>query len=147
MQYYKRKQQNAENKEMIDKRIHTMKRITAITLTAAALSLMTSPIFSVSNDLESKLLEKALIEGAITQEQKSAVKHYLASVASEKKKLADSYREMATVSYGGKALTQDLRTKKLLDLAKALDNLAASYESLATNYSVTEYQKLAKLEE
>ena len=103
--------------------------------------------FSVSNDLESKLLEKALIEGAITQEQKSAVKHYLASVASEKKKLADSYREMATVSYGGKALTQDLRTKKLLDLAKALDNLAASYESLATNYSVTEYQKLAKLEE
>ena len=141
------KQRNAENKEMIDKRIHTMKRITAITLTAAALSLMTSPIFSVSNDLESKLLEKALIEGAITQEQKSAVKHYLASVASEKKKLADSYREMATVSYGGKALTQDLRTKKLLDLAKALDNLAASYESLATNYSVTEYQKLAKLEE
>ena len=124
-----------------------MKRITAITLTAAALSLMTSPIFSVSNDLESKLLENALIEGAITQEQKSAVKHYLASVASEKKKLADSYREMATVSYGGKALTQDLRTKKLLDLAKALDNLAASYESLATNYSVTEYQKLAKLEE
>ena len=141
------KQRNAENKEMIDKRIHTMKRITAITLTAAALSLMTSPIFSISNDLESKLLEKALIEGAITQEQKSAVKHYLASVASEKKKLADSYREMATVSYGGKALTQDLRTKKLLDLAKALDNLAASYESLATNYSVTEYQKLAKLEE
>lgn len=141
------KQRNAENKEMINKRIHTMKRITAITLTAAALSLMTSPIFSVSNDLESKLLEKALIEGAITQEQKSAVKHYLASVASEKKKLADSYREMATVSYGGKALTQDLRTKRLLDLAKALDNLAASYESLATNYSVTEYQKLAKLEE
>ena len=141
------KQRNAENKEMIDKRIHTMKRITAITLTAAALSLMTSPIFSISNDLESKLLEKALIEGAVTQEQKSAVKHYLASVASEKKKLADSYREMATVSYGGKALTQDLRTKRLLDLAKALDNLAASYESLATNYSVTEYQKLAKLEE
>ncbi|MBK6604365.1 MAG: hypothetical protein IPG24_02550 [Leptospiraceae bacterium] len=59
-----------------------MKRITAITLTAAALSLMTSPIFSVSNDLESKLLEKALIEGTTTQEQKSAVKHYLASVAS-----------------------------------------------------------------
>ena len=141
------KQRNAENKEMINKRIHTMKRITAITLTAAALSLMTSPIFSISNDLESKLLEKALIEGAVTQEQKSAVKHYLASVASEKKKLADSYREMATVNYGGKALTQDLRTKRLLDLAKALDNLAASYESLATNYSPTEYQKLAKLEE
>lgn len=124
-----------------------MKKNLAITLTIAALTLTTSPIFSISSDLESSLLEKALIEGAVTQEQKSAVKNYLASVASEKKKLADSYREMAQVNYGGKALTQELRTKKLLNLAKALDELAASYENLATNYSPVEYKKLAKLEE
>ena len=65
-----------------------MKKKLTITLAIAALSLMTSPIFSVSTDLESSLLEKALIEGAVTKEQKSAVSHYLASVASEKKKLA-----------------------------------------------------------
>jgi hypothetical protein len=124
-----------------------MKRTITITLAVAALSLLTSPIFSISSDLESSLLEKALIEGAVTQEQKTAVQHYLASVASEKKKLAESYREMAQVNYGGKALTQDLRTQKLLSLAKALDDLAASYENLSTNYSPEEYKKLAKLEE
>ncbi|MBP9888109.1 MAG: hypothetical protein KBF93_17550 [Leptospiraceae bacterium] len=124
-----------------------MKRTITITLAIAAVSLLTSPIFSISSDLESSLLEKALIEGAVTQEQKSAVKHYLASVASEKKKLADSYREMAQVNYGGKAMTQELRTKKLLNLAKSLDELAASYENLANNYSPDEYKKLAKLEE
>jgi acyl carrier protein phosphodiesterase len=124
-----------------------MKRILTITLAVAALSLLTSPVFSVSSDLESSLLEKALIEGAVTKEQKSAVSNYLASVASEKKKLADSYREMAQVNYGGKALTQDLRVKRLLNLANALDKLAASYENLANNYSPAEYQKLAKLEE
>ena len=121
-----------------------MKRTITITLAIAAVSLLTSPIFSISSDLESSLLEKALIEGAVTQEQKSAVKHYLASVASEKKKLADSYREMAQVNYGGKAMTQELRTKKL---AKSLDELTASYENLANNYSPDEYKKLAKLEE
>ena len=85
------------SKDLINKRISTMKRTITITLAIAAVSLLTSPIFSISSDLESSLLEKALIEGAVTQEQKSAVKHYLASVASEKKKLADSYREMAQV--------------------------------------------------
>lgn len=135
------------SKDLINKRISTMKRTITITLAIAAVSLLTSPIFSISSDLESSLLEKALIEGAVTQEQKSAVKHYLASVASEKKKLADSYREMAQVNYGGKAMTQELRTKKLLNLAKSLDELAASYENLATNYSPDEYKKLAKLEE
>ena len=90
------------SKDLINKRISTMKRTITITLAIAAVSLLTSPIFSISSDLESSLLEKALIEGAVTQEQKSAVKHYLASVASEKKKLADSYREMAQVNYGGK---------------------------------------------
>ena len=54
---------------------------------------------------------------------------------------------MAGVNYGGKAMTQELRTQRLLKLAKALDNLAASYENLATNYSPAEYQKLSKLEE
>ncbi|HMV41379.1 MAG TPA: hypothetical protein PK079_10915 [Leptospiraceae bacterium] len=124
-----------------------MKSNLTIALTIASLTLMVSPIFSISSDLESSLLEKALIEGAVTKEQKTAVAHYLNSVAAEKKKLADSYREMATVNYGGKALTQELRVKKLLNLAESLDKLAASYENLANNYSPAEYQKLAKLEE
>ena len=124
-----------------------MKKTLAITLTIAALTLTTSSVFAVSSDLESSLLEKALIEGAVTEQQKSAVQNYLSSVASEKKKLAESYREMAGVNYGGKAMTQELRTKKLLNLAKSLDELAASYENLANNYSPDEYKKLAKLEE
>lgn len=124
-----------------------MKSTIKKTLAIVAISIMTSPVFSISSDLESSLLEKALIEGAVTKEQKTAVAHYLNSVASEKKKLAESYREMATVNYGGKALTQELRVKRLLNLANALDKLAASYENLANNYSPTEYQKLAKLEE
>ena len=122
-----------------------MKKTLAISFTIAALSL-TNPIFSVSTDLENSLLEKALIEGAVTQEQKSAVKHYFASVASEKKKMAESYREMASVNYGGKAMTQELRTQRLLNLAKTFEQLAASYENLASNYSPEEYKKLAQLE-
>lgn len=124
-----------------------MKKTLAISLTIAALTLTTSPIFSISSDLESSLLEKVLIEGAVTEKQKSAVANYLNGIASEKRKLADSYREMAQVNYGGKAMTQELRSKKLLDLAKALDELAAGYENLAVNYSPAEYQRLAKLSE
>lgn len=111
-----------------------MKKVISFTILALALSLVSTSLTAVSSDLESKLLEKALAEGAVTKEQKSAVASYMNAIAVEKRKQAENYREMASVNYGGKSSTQDARTKQLKEMAKALEEEAAAYEKLAQAY-------------
>ncbi|MCE9498908.1 MAG: hypothetical protein K8R21_00065 [Leptospira sp.] len=110
-------------------------KIVNFLIASIILGLSFNSLFSMDLDFESKLLQKALIEGAVTKEQKSAVAHFLSSVASEKRKLAASYRESAIVSHGGKAATQDMQSKRFLDMAKSLENEATSYEALSSLYS------------
>lgn len=105
-----------------------------ISIASLLLILTGSNLLAISAELENKLLEKALIEGAVTVQQKSAVSNYLVAIAAEKRKQAGSYKEMAGVNYGGKAAYQYNTTMQLLHIAKSLEREAKSYEDMSGNF-------------
>ncbi len=108
-------------------------------------SINTFPIFSINSDLEIKLLRNALQEGASTKEQKSALAHFMNGIALEKKKEADKFREMASINYGGKARSADLRSQSFLEQAKVLDEEARAYETNAAKFDVKHSEKIVQL--
>lgn len=88
----------------------------------------TFPVLSINPEMERKLVEKALIEGAITKEQRVAVAKY---IAGERRKMAASYREAAVVSHGGKAVSQEVQKRRLIGIAEELEKEAQEYEAIA----------------
>ena len=90
-----------------------------------------SPAFAVSDETESRLLEQALVEGAVTKEQKTAINKYFSNIASQKQKEAERYREMADLGRGGKSSSQDLKRKELLRKADVLESEALSYKEMS----------------
>lgn len=111
-------------------RIIKMKYLKNIFATLFVLTITTS-IFAVSEETENRLLEQALVEGAVTKEQKTAVQRYFSNLALQKQKEAERYREMAEVRRGGKSGTQDLKKRELLKKAELLESESSSYKELS----------------
>lgn len=63
------------------------------------LFLLFSPI---SADSENKLLEEALLESAVTQQQKIAINNYFQNVLNKKEKQIQILEDKLLLSYGGK---------------------------------------------
>jgi len=63
------------------------------------LFLLISPI---SADSERKLLEEALLESAITPQQKIAINNYIQNIILRKEKRIQMLEEKLSISYGGK---------------------------------------------
>jgi hypothetical protein len=121
---------------------NTMKKTLLILISL----LLTLPSFAISSDVEIKLLHKALLEGANSKEQKSAVAHFMAGIAAEKRKEADSFKQMASLNYGGKAISQENKKASLLKQAEVLENEAKNYESLSASLNTNSSEKIAKLQ-
>lgn len=92
--------------------------------------LATSSVFAVSEEVEDQLLEKAIVESAVTKEQKTAVGNYLKAVAQQKATRAEELRELARRSTGGKFLASNVQSQKYLKQAQALEKEAQRYQSV-----------------
>ncbi len=88
---------------------------------------------AMANDQERQILEKALVEEAVTKEQKTAVANYFKGIAAEKRKLAKTLEDEAVTSHGGKVSAESKRTESLKKRAKDLKSLADSYEKKAAD--------------
>lgn len=73
-----------------------------------------NPIFSISEEEEERLLEKALVESAITPGQKQAIANYLKATAVAKRARASELRELAKLSRGEKFLQARVRKESYL---------------------------------
>jgi hypothetical protein len=80
-------------------------------------------------------LENAVIEQASTPAEKSAVSEYLASVVKEKLELAQSLRERANTTRGGKAISQMNEKADLIRRAEALEKDAQKYKKVAMDFA------------
>ena len=109
--------------------MRSFSKIASILVIALALNSLSA----VSEDIETKLLEQALIEGAVTKEQKTAINRYFINLASQKQKESERMREMAELARGGKASSQDLKRKELLKKAEQLEEEANSYKQLSVS--------------
>lgn len=101
-----------------------MKKIFLIIILAIGLNLK---LISQERDL----LEKAIIEEAITKEQKKALSVYFRNISKEKRKISDSIMDSAFTAYGGKTASDAERAKRLREQAKNLKASADYYEALA----------------
>lgn len=108
-----------------------MRKILA--LTAIVGVMLSSSVFAVSPSFEDKLLERALIEGAVTGGQKAAVQKYLVAIAEQKRERAQELRELAHKARGGKYIYQVAQTRKLMSEAKELEKEAQAYENYLAN--------------
>lgn len=90
------------------------------------LSLFPFALSSFSAEEETKLIEKALVESLSTQEQKEALKKYLANLSKKKRNEATHLRELA--SSEPKHHSSGARKKKLVELASQLDKEASIHE-------------------
>ncbi|PJZ52250.1 LIC10421/LIC12816 family protein [Leptospira adleri] len=92
--------------------------------------LASTSAFAVSDEVEDQLLEKAIVESAVTKEQKTAVGNYLKAVAQQKATRAEELRELARRSTGGKFLASNAQSQKYLKQAQALEREAQRYQSV-----------------
>ncbi|XDD52040.1 hypothetical protein AB3N59_13555 [Leptospira sp. WS92.C1] len=88
-----------------------------------------SPVFSVSEEEEERLLEKALVESAVTVAQKQAVGNYLKATAIAKRNRANELRELAKLSRGEKFLQAQVRKERLNKMAESLERQADRHEA------------------
>ena len=105
-------------------------KVTKILVVLATLVAI-SPVFAISEETETRLLEQALVEGAVTKEQKTAINKYFSNIASQKLREAERYREMADLGRGGKSSSQDLKRRELLKKAEVLESEAVSYREMS----------------
>ncbi|PKA04583.1 hypothetical protein CH375_10080 [Leptospira ellisii] len=95
-----------------------------------------SPIFSVSEEEEERLLEKALVESAVTPGQKLAVANYLKATAIAKRSRAVELRELAKLSRGEKFLHARARKEKLERMAESLERQADRHEAALQEFRI-----------
>ncbi|EMJ90764.1 LIC10421/LIC12816 family protein [Leptospira alstonii] len=93
----------------------------------------TSAVFAVSEEVEDQLLEKAIVESAVTKEQKTAVGNYLKAIAQQKTARAEELRELARRSTGGKFVASNVQSQKYLKQAQTLEKEAQRYQSVLGN--------------
>jgi 5-enolpyruvylshikimate-3-phosphate synthase len=109
--------------------MRSLSKITSILLITLALTSLSA----FSEDTETRLLEQALVEGAVTKEQKTAINRYFINIASQKQKESDRLREMAELARGGKSATQDIKKRELIKKADLLEEEANSYKQLSVS--------------
>ncbi|WP_017809435.1 LIC10421/LIC12816 family protein [Leptospira alstonii] len=95
-----------------------------------------SPIFSVSEEEEERLLEKALVESAVTPGQKQAIANYLKATAFAKRARAGELRELAKLSRGEKFLQARVRKEKLFKMADSLERQANRHETTLKEFQI-----------
>ncbi|ASV09455.1 hypothetical protein B2G50_13675 [Leptospira interrogans serovar Canicola] len=95
-----------------------------------------NPIFSVSEEEEERLLEKALVESAITPGQKQAIANYLKATAVAKRARASELRELAKLSRGENFLQARVRKEKLFKMADSLDRQADRHEVTLKEFQI-----------
>ncbi|EMN88088.1 MULTISPECIES: LIC10421/LIC12816 family protein [Leptospira] len=95
-----------------------------------------TPIFSVSEEEEARLLEKALVESAVTPGQKQAIANYLKATAIAKRARANELRELAKLSRGEKFLQARVRKEKLFKIADSLDRQADRHETTLKEFQI-----------
>ncbi|MCX8000043.1 MAG: hypothetical protein N3A69_14005, partial [Leptospiraceae bacterium] len=105
-----------------------MIRLFILTLTVL---FITSNLYSVSDEFESRLLAKALLESATTSEQKAAVVNYFKAIAEQKREEAAKLRQLAKLSRGGKISTQQAQKEEFLKKAYLLEREAKTFDSFA----------------
>ncbi|TGM56575.1 LIC10421/LIC12816 family protein [Leptospira adleri] len=111
--------------------MNTNKMISVVSLLGF---LAASSVFAVSEDVEDQLLEKAIVESAVTKEQKTAVGNYLRAVAHQKAQRAEELRELARRSTGGKFLASNAQSQKYIKQAQMLERENARYQALLGNF-------------
>ncbi|TGK31843.1 hypothetical protein EHQ12_06090 [Leptospira gomenensis] len=95
-----------------------------------------SPIVSVSQEEEERLLEKALVESAVTPGQKLAIANYLKATAIAKRSRAIELRELAKLSRGEKFLQARARKEKLERMAESLERQADRHEAVLKEFQI-----------
>ncbi len=109
--------------------MRSLSKITSILLIALAINSLSA----ISEETETKLLEQALVEGAVTKEQKTAINRYFINIASQKHKESERMREMAELARGGKSSTQDIKKRELIKKADLLEEESISYKQLSVS--------------
>jgi hypothetical protein len=117
-----------------------MKLTKKIAVGFLGLGLATANLQAIDTEDRFDLLENAVIEQASTPAQKSAVSEYLASVVKEKLELAQSLRERANTTRGGKAISQMKEREDLLRRAEALEKDVQKYKKVAMDFGSTTKQ-------
>lgn len=95
-----------------------------------AFFLVSNSNFAISEETEQKLMEKALIESAVTKEQKTAVANYLRAVSAQKAARAEELRELSKRSTGGKFLASKAQSDRYRKQAEALEREVERYQIL-----------------
>ncbi|EMN50633.1 hypothetical protein LEP1GSC088_3111 [Leptospira interrogans str. L1207] len=95
-----------------------------------------NPIFSVSEEEEERLLEKALVESVITPGQKQAIANYLKATAVAKRARDSELRELAKLSRGEKFLQARVRKEKPFKMADSLDRQADRHEVALKEFQI-----------
>ncbi|WCL48940.1 LIC_10421 family protein [Leptospira sp. GIMC2001] len=85
-------------------------------------------LFALDQSTKLRLMEEALIESAITPEQKSAVAAYMNKIAEEKLALAQKLRERANSPRAGKVAYKNAERKELIRKAERLESEAKRYK-------------------
>ncbi|MCG6167673.1 hypothetical protein LFX25_07525 [Leptospira sp. FAT2] len=111
--------------------MNTNKMISVVSLLGF---LAASSVFAVSEDVEDQLLEKAIVESAVTKEQKTAVGNYLRAVAQQKVHRAEELRELANRSTGGKFLASNAQSQKYIKQAQSLERENARYQAILQSF-------------
>jgi hypothetical protein len=109
--------------------MRSLSKKTSILLITLALTSLSA----ISDDIETRLLEQAIIEGAVTKEQKTAINRYFINIASQKLKESERLREMAELARGGKFSSQDIKKRELIKKADLLEEEANSYKQLSVS--------------
>lgn len=95
--------------------------------------LLSNSNLAISEETEQRLMEKALIESAVTKEQKAAVANYLRAVSAQKAARAEELRELSKRSTGGKFLASQAQSVRYRKQAEALEREVERYQFLLNN--------------
>jgi hypothetical protein len=88
----------------------------------------------ISADSENKLLEEALLESAITNQQKVAVNNYMNNIISKKEKQIQRLEDKLLLSYGGKLQREKLIKDSIKNEIIELNNEINSYKTAINGF-------------
>jgi len=89
---------------------------------------------SISADSENKLLEEALLESAITNQQKNSVNNYMNNIISKKEKQIQRLEDKLLLSYGGKLQREKLIKDSIKNEIIELNNEINSYKTVINGF-------------
>jgi hypothetical protein len=100
-------------------------------------------LLAISEELESRLLAKALLESATTPQQKTAVASYFQALAAEKREEAKKLQLLASTSRGGKVVSQNAQKREYLKKAERLEKEAKALDKLVAEGEFEVFESVA----